>query len=417
MAKSTVFRWWVVILLVGCWVAAFPAQAQTDLTCDRTASEHRNLGNTYFNGGDYRSAIADYTCALQKDPNDVTSLTFRGAAYGWLGEYENALVDLNAAVEQNRFDWSVYNWRGIVYEWMGDPDSALTDYTRAIDLGGDSPYIPYYNRGNIYYDRKEYDLALADYNASLAANPEYSLVYNNRGNTYIAQGDYEQAISDYNRAIQYQMDDLSIPYFNLGLAYHEQGDYDQALSNLNTAINYNAAYDRAYLLRGTIYQTLEDDAAYADFATYISLVQTHTITKTEAEIAADNPLTMEEGLVYQVTFTAQFGQIVSASAQVIGNAELDPLMVILDSAGNAVAGDDDSGLNLDAVIRQFSPSVTDTYTLLVGHADGGSSGQFNLTLQIGGEPLPEATIYSLYVGNRASVFTTGGDHLNLRSGP
>lgn len=418
MSKLSFLRLLILALMVGLLSAGFPAYAQ-GVTCDLSPSAHRSQGHDYYDNGEYELAIEQYTCALGADPNDVSARRLRGSAYGWIGEYDQALEDLNIAIDQDRFDWSAYNRRGIIYELMGDIPTAITDYTRAIDLGGNSPYIPYYNRGSMYYQLKDYDQALADFNTSLEDNPEYAYAYNNRGNTYYSMGDYEQAIVDYNLSIQYRNSGMDVPYFNLGLAYNNLGDYDQALSNLNQALTYNDSYDRAYLLRGNVYQTLEDSAGYADFATYVELVRTRTLDWSADDVMATGgaQLSMETGLVYEMAFNAQAGQNISVAAKVIGNAELDPLLVILDSGGNAVTGDDDSGLNLDAVIRNFTPSVTDTYTLLVAHGDGGSSGEINLTLVVGGAAADAPEIYNLYVGNRASVFTTGGDRLNLRSGP
>ncbi|MCB9450462.1 MAG: tetratricopeptide repeat protein [Anaerolineaceae bacterium] len=450
MSKSFLFRYLLLALLVGLLLTGVPTFAQ-GITCDQSASTHRSQGHDYYNAGEYALAIEQYTCALGADPNDAVSRRFRGVAYGWLGEYDKALEDLNTAIDLDRFSSGAYNNRGIVYELMGDSDSALTDYTRAIDLGGET--YPYYNRGNIYYDRKEYSLALADYNKALEDNPEYpsayngrgmahyamgeydlaltdynkaleydpeyASAYNNRGNSYFMMGDYDRAISDYNHSIEYRDDAMEIPYFNLALTYNNLGDYEQALSDINKSLNYDSAYTRAYLLRGNIYQTLENPAGFADFAHYVDLIQTRLVDWSAESVIATSgaQLSMEEGVVYRMTFDVLAGQNVSAEANVIDNAELDPLLVILDSEGNAVAGDDDSGLNLDAVIRNFEPSVTDTYTLLLTHGDSGSNGEINFKLSIGGAAIDAPEIYNLYVGNHASVFTTGGDRLNLRSGP
>jgi tetratricopeptide (TPR) repeat protein len=44
---------------------------------------------------------------------------------------------------------------------MGDYENAISDYTKAIEI--DPKYaVAYYNRGNIYYSRGEYDKAWED---------------------------------------------------------------------------------------------------------------------------------------------------------------------------------------------------------------------------------------------------------------
>jgi tetratricopeptide (TPR) repeat protein len=40
----------------------------------------------------------------------------------------------------------------------------------------------YFNRGCEYYDKGDYDRAIADYTEALRLNPNYAYAYNNRGN-------------------------------------------------------------------------------------------------------------------------------------------------------------------------------------------------------------------------------------------
>ena len=50
--------------------------------------------------------------------------------------------------------------------------------------------------------------------------------YYNRGNAYASKGDFDQAIDDYTKAIELKPD-LVDAYHNRGIAYDKQGDYDQ----------------------------------------------------------------------------------------------------------------------------------------------------------------------------------------------
>jgi uncharacterized protein YgiM (DUF1202 family) len=92
-------------------------------------------------------------------------------------------------------------------------------------------------------------------------------------------------------------------------------------------------------------------------------------------------------------------------------------LLILDANGLPVVGDDDSGVNLDAVIADFAIPAFGVYTLLVTHADGGSDGDVTLILDTGGETSEDFAVFGLEVNKNAVVFTTAGDRLNLRSGP
>ena len=60
----------------------------------------------------------------------------------------------------------------------------------------------YYNRGNAYEKKGQYDKAISDYSKAIEINPKYAKAYNNRGIAHAIRGQYEKTISDYNKAIE-----------------------------------------------------------------------------------------------------------------------------------------------------------------------------------------------------------------------
>lgn len=58
----------------------------------------------------------------------------------------------------------------------------------------------YYNRGNAYDDKGEYDRAIADYNKAIEINPRDDKAYNNRGSAYYYKGEYNRAWEDVHKA-------------------------------------------------------------------------------------------------------------------------------------------------------------------------------------------------------------------------
>jgi len=57
--------------------------------------------------------------------------------------------------------------------------------------------VAYYNRGNAYQKKRDYDSAIADYTKAIRIRPNYAHAYYNRGNAYSDKGDYDAAIADY----------------------------------------------------------------------------------------------------------------------------------------------------------------------------------------------------------------------------
>ena len=64
------------------------------------AEAYFNRGNTYLATGQYDQAIADYTKALELNPQDALAYNNRGLAYFYLkGEYDKAWEDVSKAQE------------------------------------------------------------------------------------------------------------------------------------------------------------------------------------------------------------------------------------------------------------------------------------------------------------------------------
>jgi tetratricopeptide (TPR) repeat protein len=58
----------------------------------------------------------------------------------------------------------------------------------------------YFNRGNVYFDKGQYDQAISDYTKALEIDPKMVAAYVSRGLAYKIKGQYEQGDSDFNKA-------------------------------------------------------------------------------------------------------------------------------------------------------------------------------------------------------------------------
>lgn len=330
-------------------------------------------------------------------------------------------------------------------------EDVILDETCAIQL--DPTVSMYYNqRGNAYYWLEEDARARADYVQALAVDPDAGYVYNNLANLYTSIGDYEQALASYTLAIGADNDQPEIPYTNRASIYAETGKYDLAAADLAAALAENPAYDRAFLALGDL-NSQQNQPAKAAENYYQWLVLTETDSSKPAYLANRTYETrLAQGSVERVTLSLQVGDRISISAAgTDNNQQVDPLLVLLDAAGNGVAADDDSGVNLTAVISDYEVLSAGTYTVVLGQAAGFRKQRvdglvkFSIELKAADGALtvpppitpaasdstavtPVATpvetdstvsfaTFRLFAGVSAEVFTTGGDRLNLRSGP
>jgi tetratricopeptide (TPR) repeat protein len=238
--------------------------------------------------------------------------------------------------------------------------------------------------------------------------------------------EFEEAIVAFDCAVELGVESAEI-YAVLGLAHHLVGEYPEAVASYTRAIELDDQLAPAYLNRAesNLLMNNIDETVPADFLRWIELEATDTITSTLDEILQNGNLAVVEGTVYRLTFDGVAGQLFSVAA--LSDDLADPLIVLVAPDGTPLIGNDDSGVNLNSVIRDYALTVSGEYTLVVSQAGAAGIGEFELAILMDEElrstnPDNPAirdsfVIYNLYIGDTAEVFTTAGDRLNLRSGP
>ena len=91
-------------------------------------------GTAHLEAFDFDSAIADFTRAIEVEPNDAFAYTNRGSAHYEKGEFDHAIADLNKALELNPKSALVYCNLGWTYEAMHDEQKAIAHYRKAIEI-------------------------------------------------------------------------------------------------------------------------------------------------------------------------------------------------------------------------------------------------------------------------------------------
>lgn len=130
----------------------------------------------------------------------------------------------------------------------------------------------YICRGNVWYNKKEYNEAISDYNKAIEINPNYALAFYNRGFVWIFREEYDKAIEDYNKAIEIDPNDVSA-YVIKGSIFRAMKEYDKAIENYNKAIEIDSNYANAYYNRGLAKkeQNVDLKGGKQDFEIYLEL--------------------------------------------------------------------------------------------------------------------------------------------------
>ena len=115
----------------------------------------------------------------------------------------------------------------------GDFDGAFTAFDKAVKT---FPNLsePYFKRGRVYYQKKQYDLALKDLNKAISME-QVARYYLTRGVLYIQIKKPDLAKQDLNKAIEIDPS-MYEAYNNLALIYLESKDIQKALDYLSKSL-------------------------------------------------------------------------------------------------------------------------------------------------------------------------------------
>ena len=152
-----------------------------------TAQDWFQRGREKNNNKEYRSAIVDFTKALQLSPDGSGSYQQRGFAKHMLGNLQGALEDYNQSIKISPNYFWTYYLRARARLGVGDKSGAVVDYGQVIQLSPKRPDA-HLERGVIYYNAGNKQAAYSDYKAA--------------SQLYLQQGDQQS----YQKALRYMRD-------------------------------------------------------------------------------------------------------------------------------------------------------------------------------------------------------------------
>jgi len=123
-------------------------------------------------------------------------------------------------------------WQGEKYS---DPNKAVK-YWNLVIQNNPNWAEAYNNRGLAYYNLRQYQQAVNDYDKAISINSNYAVAYNNRGNAYYSQGNYKLALADFNKSLSLDTK-YAKAHFNRGLAYLQLNNKTQSCREFNLACN------------------------------------------------------------------------------------------------------------------------------------------------------------------------------------
>ncbi|WP_312876476.1 SAV_2336 N-terminal domain-related protein [Streptomyces bohaiensis] len=244
--------------------------AEPGLPTATRALAHHLRGRAHRAAGNNEQAIADFTRAIELEPDNAANYRWRGLAGHSAGDYQRAIADFTRAIELEPDNAANHRWRGLAGHSAGDYQRAIADLTRAIELEPDNA-ANHHLRGLVGHSAGDYQRAIADLTRAIELEPDNAWDYHLRGLAHRAARNNEQAIADLTRAIELEPDNAANHRWR-GRASHSAGDYQRAIADFTRAIELEPDNAWDYHLRGLAHRAARNnEQAIADFTRAIEL--------------------------------------------------------------------------------------------------------------------------------------------------
>jgi tetratricopeptide (TPR) repeat protein len=165
------------MLKVGCGKAEAGNGAEAEKLLKKVLDQRQNSAETYFCLGralmmkhDLGEAIKQFERAIQIDPNHAEYYLYVGWAANDAGAIAKASTALKRALELDQGLADAYWQRGVLRVRQTRPKDAIEDLEKALELRP-SRYQAHADLALAYYDLGKEDLALAEWQKAIAANP------------------------------------------------------------------------------------------------------------------------------------------------------------------------------------------------------------------------------------------------------
>jgi tetratricopeptide (TPR) repeat protein len=95
--------------------------------------------------------------------------------------------------------------------------------------------LKYYNEGEDYYRREQYNLAVVSFNRAVDADPKFAFAWDNMGICQRKMGNYKEAIKCYQKSLEIEPKG-TMPLQNMAVAYEYLKEYQKAAETYETFI-------------------------------------------------------------------------------------------------------------------------------------------------------------------------------------
>ncbi len=169
--------------------------------CEDYEKYYINLGNSRLSSGKLDMAKEYFEHELKRNKNSAEAYFGLGSVALAKKEYPVAVDLFTKVIGINPKLAGAYLNRGLAWKEIGNLENATIDVNKGMEIYAGNP-LAYGLRGDIYFDKKEYDLAIADYDKALAIDQKNEWLYLKRANYWYVIGNFKNSIYDLEKAFK-----------------------------------------------------------------------------------------------------------------------------------------------------------------------------------------------------------------------
>lgn len=200
----------------------------------------KGAGDAYFALNDYSNAALQYENCIKLVNSQRNSAEWvlakvynsLGKSYYQVKDFEKSVAALRSAIRRNENYAEAYFNRGLSHYSWGHTEDAISDLGKAVLLEQNHPSWNYY-LARAYYDNKKYIDAINYFTATVTRDSanQFRDSRLRRGNSFYNLKDYQNALPDYQFAISASFDTLVAAFnYELGNIYLNLSKADSALA-------------------------------------------------------------------------------------------------------------------------------------------------------------------------------------------
>ena len=208
------------------------------------AKKHFEIGNDFYQQGNYREACNSYQKATEIDPNFADAYFKWGNVLADLKKYEEAIEKYQKVIEiDTNYADAYFKWGNVLAD-LKRYEEAIEKYQKAIDIEANYA-IAYNNWGAALADLKKYEEAIEKYQKVIEIDPNYANAHYNWGIALAGLKKYEEAIEKFRKAIDIEAN-YAIAYNNWGIALIKLKRYEEAIEKYQKVIKIDPNYANAH---------------------------------------------------------------------------------------------------------------------------------------------------------------------------